>query len=118
MGKPLEGIKVVELANYVAGPIAGRILADMGADVIKVEGRGGDAWRNTSASHTQTGWDENPLFDLFNKEWKQQLSLEDLDKYRKTLKDLLKEAEELYQQPKHPQDRYNTGVQVDWCFHI
>lgn len=66
MSKPLEGIKVVELANYVAAPIVGRILADMGAEVVKIEGRGGDAWRNTSASHTQTGWDENPLFDLFN----------------------------------------------------
>ncbi len=66
MGKPLEGIKVVELANYVAAPVAGRILADMGANVIKVEGRGGDAWRNTSASHTCTGWGENPMFDLYN----------------------------------------------------
>ena len=66
MSKPLEGIKVIELANYVAAPIVGRMLADMGAEVIKVEGRGGDAWRNTSASHTRTEWDENPLFDLFN----------------------------------------------------
>lgn len=38
----------------------------MGAEVIKIEGRGGDAWRATSAGHTQTGFDENPLFDLFN----------------------------------------------------
>ena len=66
MQKPLEGIKVIELANYVAGPIVCRMLADMGAEVIKIEGRGGDAWRNTSASHTKTGWDENPLFDIFN----------------------------------------------------
>ena len=66
MSKPLEGIRVVELANYVAAPIVGRMLADMGAEVVKIEGRGGDAWRNTSASHTRTGWDENPLFDLFN----------------------------------------------------
>ncbi|MBR4165450.1 MAG: CoA transferase [Lachnospiraceae bacterium] len=66
MSKPLEGIRVIEMANYVAAPIVGRMLADMGAEVIKIEGRGGDAWRNTSASHTQTGWDENPLFDLFN----------------------------------------------------
>ena len=64
--KILEGIKVVELANYVAAPIIGRICADMVAEVIKIEGRGGDAWRATSAGHTQTGFDENPLFDLFN----------------------------------------------------
>ena len=64
--KPLEGIRVIELANYVAAPIVGRICADMGAEVIKIEGRGGDAWRATSMGHTKTGHDENPLFDLFN----------------------------------------------------
>lgn len=64
--KPLEGIRVVELANYVAAPIVGRFLADLGADVIKLEGRGGDTWRVTSKGHTQTDDDENPVFDLFN----------------------------------------------------
>ena len=33
----LEGVKVVEFANYVAGPYAGALLADLGAEVIKVE---------------------------------------------------------------------------------
>jgi crotonobetainyl-CoA:carnitine CoA-transferase CaiB-like acyl-CoA transferase len=37
MTRPLEGIKVVELGQALAGPLAGVILADMGADVIKVE---------------------------------------------------------------------------------
>lgn len=64
--KPLEGIKVIELANYVAAPIVCRICADLGAEVIKLEGRGGDAWRATSMGHTKTGQDENPLFDIFN----------------------------------------------------
>lgn len=64
--KPLEGIKVIELANYVAAPIVCRICADLGAEVIKLEGRGGDAWRATSMGHTKTGHDENPLFDIFN----------------------------------------------------
>ena len=64
--KPLEGIRIIELANYVAAPIVGRICADMGAEVIKIEGRGGDAWRATSMGHTKTGHDENPLFDIFN----------------------------------------------------
>ena len=31
------------------------ICADMGAEVIKIEGRGGDAWRATSMGHTKTG---------------------------------------------------------------
>ena len=55
--KPLEGIRVIELANYVAAPIVCRICADLGAEVIKLEGRGGDAWRATSMGHTHTGHD-------------------------------------------------------------
>jgi crotonobetainyl-CoA:carnitine CoA-transferase CaiB-like acyl-CoA transferase len=42
---PLDGIRVLEYAQYVAGPFAGMVLADLGADVIKVEGPAGDAWR-------------------------------------------------------------------------
>ena len=33
----LEGVRVVETASYMMGPIAGRILADWGAEVIKIE---------------------------------------------------------------------------------
>jgi CoA:oxalate CoA-transferase len=39
MSKPLEGIKVVEIAQEIQGPFASLILADMGADVVKVENR-------------------------------------------------------------------------------
>jgi CoA:oxalate CoA-transferase len=47
MAKPLGGIRVIELANFIAGPLAGTLLADMGADVIKVEPPGGDMARAT-----------------------------------------------------------------------
>lgn len=43
--KPLGGLKVVELARVLAGPWAGQILADLGADVIKVESPQGDDTR-------------------------------------------------------------------------
>ena len=37
----LEGIKVIEMATYIAAPAAGGVMADWGADVIKVEPLGG-----------------------------------------------------------------------------
>lgn len=47
--RPLEGVRVLELGNYIAAPTAGRMLADFGAEVIKVErpGTGGELrnWR-------------------------------------------------------------------------
>jgi crotonobetainyl-CoA:carnitine CoA-transferase CaiB-like acyl-CoA transferase len=43
---PLAGVKVIELATVVAGPGAGKYLADFGADVVKVEPPGGDATRH------------------------------------------------------------------------
>jgi crotonobetainyl-CoA:carnitine CoA-transferase CaiB-like acyl-CoA transferase len=47
MSKPLAGLRVIELANFIAGPLAGTLLADMGADVIKVEPPNGDMGRAT-----------------------------------------------------------------------
>ncbi len=43
--RPLEGVTVVEITNYVAAPSAGAIMSDMGAEVIKIEPLGGDPWR-------------------------------------------------------------------------
>jgi crotonobetainyl-CoA:carnitine CoA-transferase CaiB-like acyl-CoA transferase len=45
MTLPLAGVRVVEYAQYVAGPLCGVLLADLGADVVKVEPPGGDAYR-------------------------------------------------------------------------
>ncbi len=43
--KPLAGLKVLELARILAGPWAGQVLSDLGADVIKVESPAGDDTR-------------------------------------------------------------------------
>ncbi|MBP2642042.1 MAG: CoA-transferase family [Firmicutes bacterium] len=37
MNRVLEGVKVVDLTTYAAAPMAGRMLADFGAEVIKIE---------------------------------------------------------------------------------
>jgi crotonobetainyl-CoA:carnitine CoA-transferase CaiB-like acyl-CoA transferase len=42
---PLAGVRILEITNLIAGPTAGRILADLGADVIKLEPPGGDMSR-------------------------------------------------------------------------
>ncbi len=59
MGKPLQGIKVVEVAMWAFVPAAGAILSDMGATVIKVEPPTGDPLRGL-----QTGPDAREGIDL------------------------------------------------------
>ena len=39
---PLAGIRVLDVASYIAAPVAATILADFGADVIKIEAPAGD----------------------------------------------------------------------------
>ncbi|QBK30015.1 CaiB/BaiF CoA transferase family protein [Roseitalea porphyridii] len=59
--RPLAGIRVIELARVLAGPWAGQMLADLGADVIKVEHPdGGDETRGWGPPFI-TGADGNPL---------------------------------------------------------
>jgi len=63
----LGGIRVVELGTHVAIPKAARVLADWGAEVIKVEPPGGEAWRTVGRE-----WgmpceeDNNPVFQTEN----------------------------------------------------
>src|SRR3954454_8570392 len=46
MAPVLEGLTVVDLSQGIAGPVAAMLLADYGADVIKVERPGGDPFRS------------------------------------------------------------------------
>ncbi len=45
MAGPLAGVKILEFTQIIAGPFGGMLLADMGADVIKVEPLDGEPWR-------------------------------------------------------------------------
>lgn len=65
--KPLQGVKVVELANFIAAATAGRFLADLGADVIKIESEKGDPLRFTAPSEGRPlDMYENTTWELEN----------------------------------------------------
>ena len=67
MSKPLEGIRVVELATFIAAASAGRFMADLGADVIKIESAKGDPLRHTAPSEGRPlDMYENTTWDLEN----------------------------------------------------
>lgn len=74
MPGPLEGIKVVELGVWVAGPAAAGVLGDWGADVVKVEPLTGDPARTFQR---MLGGDmpNNPVFELDNRS-KKSISLD------------------------------------------
>ncbi len=69
MAAPLDGIRVIEVANWLAAPSAAALMADLGADVVKVEPPGGDVFRYYDLR--ATGYDHdfalNYAFELDNR---------------------------------------------------
>ena len=60
---PLEGVKVLDLTSMVSGPVGAMILADQGAEVIKVEPVTGELVRHMAAAHQGV----NPVFFSCNR---------------------------------------------------
>ena len=63
----LEGIRVVEMGLWVAGPAAGGLLADWGAEVVKIEMPGGDPMRKLFGALSGSKEERCPPFDLYNR---------------------------------------------------
>jgi crotonobetainyl-CoA:carnitine CoA-transferase CaiB-like acyl-CoA transferase len=67
INKPLAGIKVVDFTLFVAGPASAKMLADWGADVIKVEPPAGEPFRKTGLGQGIPCDDDcNPLWNYLN----------------------------------------------------
>ena len=87
---PLKGLRVIELARILAGPWAGQTLADLGAEVIKIESKSGDDTRTWGPPFIETGDETNAAYYHSCNRGKQSVSLDfkddaDLQK----LKDLI-----------------------------
>ena len=65
MTPPFAQLRVLEVATDIAGPYAGKLFADAGADVVKVEPAGGDPLRRTTASGVEVTGDA-ALFQYLN----------------------------------------------------
>ncbi len=65
MPGPMEGIRVVEVGMWVAGPAASAVLGDWGADVIKIEPPDGDPFRGLLSAFAADG--SSPPFELDNR---------------------------------------------------
>ena len=67
MAGPMTGMRVVELGLWVAGPSAGGVLADWGAEVVKIEPPDGDPFRGLYLSVSGVEIPANPPFELDNR---------------------------------------------------
>ncbi|MEE8303735.1 MAG: CoA transferase, partial [Candidatus Tectomicrobia bacterium] len=63
MPSALDGIRVIDFGQYIAGPLAGMLLADQGADVIRVDPPGGPVW-DTPANATWNRGKRSVSLDL------------------------------------------------------
>ncbi|MCP2296386.1 formyl-CoA transferase [Nocardia amikacinitolerans] len=102
--RPLDGVRVLELGNYIAAPTAGRILGDFGAEVIKVERpKAGDELRNWRLY----GGDTSMLYRTVNRN-KKSITLDlRTDEGRAVVLDLVKRCDVLL-------ENFRPGMLEKW----
>ncbi|ROO87935.1 formyl-CoA transferase [Actinocorallia herbida] len=115
MTKPFTGIKVLEVAAWTFVPAAGAVLADLGADVIKVEPPNGDPQRalmNLLAQSADGGKVANPFLEIPNR-GKRSITLDlNAEKGRETLLRLAEESD-VFLTSYLPAVRAKLGITAD-----
>jgi crotonobetainyl-CoA:carnitine CoA-transferase CaiB-like acyl-CoA transferase len=117
-GTALNGIKVVEFATMVSGPYCGKLMADLGANVIKVESPDGDPSRHCGPFPKSGPHPERSALFLYNNTSKRGITLDiDIPEGLDTFKRLLKWADVLIDN--HPPQRLESlGLSLDEMSHL
>ena len=76
--RPLDGVRVLSLENFIAGPLATALLADWGAEVVKVESGKGDSYRSFPPLSSKEDYVSSPSFVRINRS-KESIVLDLLD---------------------------------------
>jgi len=93
---PLEGLKVIEIARVLAGPWIGQTLADLGADVIKIESPEGDDTRDWGPNFVNKGSDRSAAYFHSTNRGKQGITIDFNDPKRLAyLKELISTSDVL-----------------------
>jgi crotonobetainyl-CoA:carnitine CoA-transferase CaiB-like acyl-CoA transferase len=112
VNKPLAGVKVLEVAAWTFVPAAGAILADLGADVIKVEPPTGDPQRalKNMLNFEQNG--PNPFNEIPNRS-KRSITLDLRKPEALTLLKKIAETSDVFLTSYLPEDRTKLGIDID-----
>ena len=96
MDGPLEGVRVLDLSEYIAGPYCTRVLAGFGADVIKVERPGGDPIRRWGPFTDGAVSPETGALHLYLNQGKRSITLDlETEDGRSVLRELVASADVL-----------------------
>ena len=106
MAGVLNGVRVVEQGTFITGPCAGMMLADLGADVIKVESPDGDPYRNYQGDHY------SPHFQAYNRN-KRSIALDLKDPSGRVLFDSLVREADVFIQNFRPGTAARLGAGSD-----
>jgi len=106
MSKALAGIRVVEQGTFITGPCCGMMLADLGADVIKIESPGGDPYR------AYQGGQYSPHFQAYNRN-KRSLMLDMKQRTDRAIFEGLVREADVYIQNFRPGTAERLGAGVD-----